>query len=161
VRFASSLAAALLDGLSEQPAVGQGSSQHRCRWYRQVDCQQTVNQGDDMEITERPVPNGVILDIKGDLTYANRERFKTAVELVRQRGCHHLCLNMADVRFIDSSGLGLLALVAQNYKLCQAKVSMVKPQSYVREIMSLASISKLIPVYDNEQDAFVGQQQAA
>ncbi len=114
-----------------------------------------------MEITERPVPNGVVLEIAGDLTYANRERFKAAVEAVRQKGCHHLILNMAEVRFVDSSGLGLLALVAQNFKLSQGKVSMLKPQSYVREIMSLANIPKLIPVYDNEQDALAGNKQAA
>ncbi|TKB78672.1 MAG: STAS domain-containing protein, partial [Nitrospira sp.] len=90
-----------------------------------------------------------------------REQFKTAVEAIRQKGCRHLILNMADVRFVDSSGLGLLALVSQNFKLSQAKVSMLKPQSYVREIMSLANIQKLIPVYDNEQDALGGQSKAA
>lgn len=114
-----------------------------------------------MIITERPVPNGVVLDLSGDLTYANRERFKAAVELLRQKGCRHLLLNMADVRFVDSSGLGLLALLSQNFKLNQSKMSILKPQSYVREIMSLANISKIIPVYDDEQDALAGRQQAA
>ena len=85
----------------------------------------------------------------------------TAVEAIRQKGCRHLILNMAEVRFVDSSGLGLLALVSQNFKLSQGKVSMLKPQSYVREIMSLANIQKLIPVYDNEQDALAAQQKAA
>ena len=114
-----------------------------------------------MQTKERQVPNGVVLELAGDLTYANREQFKTAVEAIRQKGCRHLILNMAEVRFVDSSGLGLLALVSQNFKLSQAKVSMLKPQSYVREIMSLANIQKLIPVYDNEQDALAGQQKAA
>jgi anti-anti-sigma factor len=107
------------------------------------------------------VPNAVVLELTGDLTYANREQFKTAVEAVRQKGCRHLILNMSDVRFVDSSGLGLLALVSQNFKLSQGKVSMLKPQSYVREIMSLANIQKLIPVYDNEQEALTGHQRAA
>ncbi|MBL8037726.1 MAG: STAS domain-containing protein [Nitrospira sp.] len=114
-----------------------------------------------MQAKERPVLNGVVLELAGDLTYANREQFKTAVEAIRQKGCRHLILNMAEVRFVDSSGLGLLALVSQNFKLSQGKVSMLKPQSYVREIMSLANIQKLIPVYDNEQDALAAQQKAA
>jgi anti-anti-sigma factor len=110
---------------------------------------------------ERVVPNGVVLDITGDLTYANREQFKTSVEKIRQQGYRNLILNMADVRFVDSSGLGLLALVSQNFKLSQGHVSMLKPQSYVREIMILANIQKLIPVYDNEQEAVTRFQQAA
>jgi anti-anti-sigma factor len=114
-----------------------------------------------MQTKERPVPNGVILDMTGDLTFANRDQFKAAVEAVRQRGCRHLILNMAEVRFVDSSGLGLLALVSQNFKLTQGKVSMLKPQSYVREIMALANIPKLIPVFENEQDALAGFELAA
>ena len=114
-----------------------------------------------MQITERPVPNGVVLDMSGDLTYTNREQFKVAVEALRRKGCRHLLLNMAQVRFVDSSGLGLLALVAQNFKLTQGQVSMLRPQSYVREILSLANIPKLIPIYDNEADALVGRTQAA
>lgn len=102
---------------------------------------------------ERQVSNGVILDITGDLTYANREQFKTVVEKIRQRGVRCLILNMADVRFVDSSGLGLLALVSQNFKLGHGQVSMLKPQSYVREIMILANIQKLIPIYENEPEA--------
>ncbi len=114
-----------------------------------------------MQIKERPVPNGVVLDMNGDLTYGNRERFKAAVESVQKKGCRHLILNMADVRFVDSSGLGLLALVSQNFKLNQGKVSLLKPQSYVREVMSLANIPKLIPIFDNEQDALSGRAHAA
>jgi anti-anti-sigma factor len=114
-----------------------------------------------MQVKERPVLNGMILDITGDLTYANREQFKMAVESVRQKGCRHLILNMADVRFVDSSGLGLLALVSQNFKMAKGRVSMLKPQSYVREIMTLANIPKLIPVYDNEMDALTADQMAA
>jgi anti-anti-sigma factor len=114
-----------------------------------------------MQTKERPVANGVVLDLSGDLTYASREQFKAAVEAIRQKGCRHLILNMADVRFVDSSGLGLLALVSQNFKLSQGKVSMLKPQAYVREIMSLANLEKLIPVYDNEHDALAGQRRAA
>jgi anti-anti-sigma factor len=114
-----------------------------------------------MNIKERPIPNAVILDLNGDLTYAHRDVFKSAVEALRQKGCRHVILNMADVRFVDSSGLGLLALVSQNFKLNQGRVSMLKPQSYVREILGLANIPKLIPVFDNEQDAVNGKAQAA
>ena len=114
-----------------------------------------------MQTRERPVPNAVVLEITGDLTYGNREQFKAAVEAIRQRGCRHLILYMADVRFVDSSGLGLLALMSRNFKLMQGRVSMVKPQSYERKIMTLANIPKIIPVYDNEQDALVGLEMAA
>ena len=108
-----------------------------------------------MQIKERAVSHGIILDVVGDLTYANRTVFKAAVEKAKQAGCRHLIVNLEQVRFVDSAGLGLLVRVSQNFKLQQAQISILKPQSYVREIMSLANIPKMIPIYENENDALV------
>jgi anti-anti-sigma factor len=104
-----------------------------------------------MQITERVVPQGMILDLVGDLTYANRSVFKGAVEKAKSGGCKHLIVNMEKVRFVDSAGLGLLVLVSQSLKLVQAQLSVLKPQLYVREIMSLANIPKMIPIYESEE----------
>lgn len=106
-----------------------------------------------MQIKERTAAQGIILDVEGDLTYANQAVFKAAVEKVKQTGCRHLIVNLEQVRFVDSAGLGLLVLVSQSFKLLQAQVSILKPQSYVREIMSLANIPKLIPIFESEEDA--------
>ncbi len=114
-----------------------------------------------IQLVERPVQNGTILELTGDLTYANREEFKTAVDILRQKGCRYLILDLTGVRFIDSSGLGLLALVSQNFRLAQGRVSLLRPQSYVREIMNLANITQLMPIYDSEQDALAGHSHAA
>jgi anti-anti-sigma factor len=112
---------------------------------------------DIMQIKERIVPQGIILDVVGDLTYAHRAVFKAAVEKARQAGCRNLIVNLEQVRFVDSAGLGLLVLVSQNLKLQQAQISMLKPQSYVREIMSLANIPKMIPIYEREEDALMAR----
>jgi anti-anti-sigma factor len=106
-----------------------------------------------MTITTRTLPNATILDLSGDLTYANRAAFKSAVEGARQAGCRHLILNMEHVPFLDSSALGMLALFCQTFRASQAKLSILRPQSYVREIMSLASIQKMIPLYESEEAA--------
>ena len=110
-----------------------------------------------MQVKERIMPQGIILDVVGDLTYANRAVFKAAVEKAKQTGCRHLIVNLEQVRFVDSSGLGLLVLVSQNFRLMQAQVSMLKPQNYVREIMSLANIPKMIPIYESEDDALTAR----
>ena len=110
-----------------------------------------------MQIKERIVPQGIILDVVGDLTYAHRAVFRAAVEKAKRAGCRHLIVNLEQVRFVDSTGLGLLVLVSQNFKLQQAQISILKPQSYVREIMSLANIPKMIPIYENEEDALIAR----
>ena len=106
-----------------------------------------------MEVKARLVLNATILDLIGELTYANRTTFKAAVERAKQGGCRHLVLNMERVRFLDSSALGMLALLAQSFKVSQGRVSLLKPQSYVREIMTLANIHKMMPLYESEEEA--------
>jgi anti-anti-sigma factor len=110
-----------------------------------------------MQIKERVVSNAIILDVVGDLTYANRTAFKSAVEKAKQAGCRHLIVNLEHVRFVDSAGLGLLVLVSQTFKLQQVQISLLKPQSYVREIMGLANIPKMIPIYESEEDAVMAR----
>ncbi len=114
-----------------------------------------------MHITERRVGHATILDLAGELTYVNRGAFKAATERTRLAGCRHLILNMAAVQFLDSSALGMLAILAQSLKACQGVVCLVNPQSYVREIITLANLHRMLPVYDKEQDALAGEQYPA
>lgn len=109
-----------------------------------------------MHITERRLGHATILDLVGELTYANRSAFKGAVERNKQAGCRHLILNMAAVRFLDSSALGMLALLSQSLKTSQGIISLLNPQSYVREIITLANLHRMLPVYNTEQDALAG-----
>jgi len=106
-----------------------------------------------MRITERRLGHSSILDVAGDLTYANRAAFKGAVERSKQAGCRHLIINMEDVRFLDSSALGMLALLSQSLTVTQRAVSLLKPQSYIKEIISLANLHRILPVYNTEEDA--------
>ena len=110
-----------------------------------------------MTIKERSFSHGIILDIEGDLTYANRTAFKAAVEKATQARCKHLILNFEKVRFMDSAGLGLLVISAQSLKRTQSQISLLKPQIYVREVMSLANIPAMIPIYEREEDALTAR----
>ncbi|MBS0171658.1 MAG: STAS domain-containing protein [Nitrospira sp.] len=106
-----------------------------------------------MQITERRVGTVAILDLVGELTYANRATFKGAVDRVKAGGCRHLILNMHAVRFLDSSALGTLALVAQGLNGTPGRISLLNPQSYVKEIITLANLHQMLPIYHSEQDA--------
>ncbi len=110
-----------------------------------------------MEITLRETKQATVLALKGDLTYDHRASFKAAVERVRGTACRHLILDLEQVQFLDSSGLGLLALLAQSLKLNKIRLSAIRPQSYVREIMTLANITKLIPLHNSEAEALAGR----
>ena len=109
-----------------------------------------------MQIAERRIGQSVILDLAGELTYANRAIFKAAVERSRRGGCRHVIVNLHGVRFLDSSALGTLALLAQSLSASQIMISLLNPQSYVKEIITLANLHQILPIYDSEQEALAG-----
>ena len=106
-----------------------------------------------MHITERRIGESIILDLVGELTYANRPTFKASLERSKASGARHLILNMQGVRFLDSSALGTLALLTQSLSATRSTIGLLNPQSYVKEILTLASLHQLLPVYYSEQDA--------
>jgi anti-anti-sigma factor len=107
-----------------------------------------------MRIIQRMFGEAVALDIIDEFTYGARKEFTSTVDRVKHAGCRHLILNFDQVTFVDSAAIGLLALAAQQFKLEDRKLSMVSPQGTVKQILELANIHTMIPVFPSE-DAVV------
>ncbi len=60
---------------------------------------------------------------------------------------------MEGLTFIDSAGLGLLAIGFEQAKLVQIALCLMNPVGAVRLILDLAQIPRIIPVYETEEQA--------
>jgi len=114
-----------------------------------------------MELTEHQQGTATVLDINGRFDFAARREFKEAMDRQQQAGCRHVILNLEKVSFVDSSALGLLVVAHQNLKLKEGRISLVNPQSYVRQILDLANVPRMIPVFSTIEEACAGFEQAA
>jgi anti-anti-sigma factor len=114
-----------------------------------------------MELTERQEGSATVLEINGRFDFAARREFKEAMDRLQQAGCRHVILNIEQVSFVDSSALGLLVVAHQNLKLKEGRISLVNPQSYVRQILDLANVPRMIPVFATIQEACAGFEQTA
>ncbi len=112
-----------------------------------------------MQMTQRTFREAVVLEIADEFTYGGRKDFKAAMEKVQQAGCRHLILNFKHVTFVDSAAIGLLALAAHQFKAGNRTLSLVSPQGTVKQILELANIHKMIPVFPSE-DAAAGAKAA-
>jgi anti-anti-sigma factor len=56
-------------------------------------------------------------------------------------------LDLEKVAFVDSSALGLLVICHQNLKNKNVSFCLVNPQTYVKQVLDLANIGKMIPIY--------------
>lgn len=106
-----------------------------------------------MQITERSVSKATVLQLTGDFTFSGRRELMDAVEKLKATGCRHLILNVEHVPFMDSAALGILALMARTFKVEHRRLSLLKPQPRVREMLAFANIPMIIPIFEKEDEA--------
>jgi anti-sigma B factor antagonist len=107
-----------------------------------------------MEISERQAGDVTILDLSGKMTLGEGdELLKDNVNSVVSQGRTKLVLNLAEVPYIDSSGLGE---IVRTYTTVNRQGGSLRLLGLTKRIADLLSITKLLTVfetYDNEADA--------
>ena len=107
-----------------------------------------------MQIQERMVGDVVLLDLKGKITLGEGdELLKDKVNSLVNQGHKKIVLNLADVPYIDSAGLGE---VVRTYTTVSRQGGSLKLLNLTKRITDLLSITKLLTVfdtYDSETDA--------
>jgi len=107
-----------------------------------------------MQITERAVGDVMILDLKGKITLGEGdELLKDKVNSLINQGQRKIILNLADVPYLDSAGLGE---VVRAYTTVSRQAGALKLLNLTKRITDLLAITKLLTVfetYDQESDA--------
>jgi anti-sigma B factor antagonist len=107
-----------------------------------------------MHIEERAIGDVMVLDVKGRVTLGEGdELLKDKVNSLINQGQKKLVLNLADVPYIDSAGLGE---IVRTYTTVSRQGGSLKLLSLTKRITDLLSITKLLTVFEtfeSEQDA--------
>lgn len=107
-----------------------------------------------MQIEERKTGDVVVLDLKGRVMLGEGdELLKDKVNSLLQQGSKKLILNLADVPYIDSAGLGE---IVRTFTTVSRQGGTLKLLNLTKRITDLLAITKLLTVfdvYDSESEA--------
>jgi len=107
-----------------------------------------------MHIEERAMGDVIILDLKGKMTLGEGdELLKDKINSLLHQGRRSVVLNLAEVPYIDSAGLGELV---RTYTSISRQGGTLKLLNLTKRITDLLSITKLLTVFethDSEADA--------
>ena len=106
-----------------------------------------------MNITERVVGQDVVLSLSGKFLWEARKAFPEALQEAKKKTPKKIVLNMEGLTFIDSAGLGLLAVGFEQAKLVHVALCLVNPVGAVRGILNLTQFPQIMPVYETEEQA--------
>ena len=107
-----------------------------------------------MKIVERQVGDVVILDLHGKILIGEGDdALREAVTRLSDSGKTKILLNLADVPYVDSAGLGE---IVRTYTTVSRKGGKLKLLNLTKKIQDLLSITKLLTVfetYESESEA--------
>jgi len=106
-----------------------------------------------MKITERVVGQVIILSLEGKFVFEARKYFQQAIEEAKKNTPAKIVLNMKGCTYLDSAGLGLLAITFEQAKLHNIALCLLNPVDVVRRILDFCQLPKIIPVHDTEEQA--------
>ena len=107
-----------------------------------------------MQIEERVVNNVTILDLKGKITLGEGDEvLKDKINSLIQQDRKRILLNLGEVPYIDSAGLGE---IVRTYTTVSRQGGKLKLLNLTKRIQDLLAITKLLTVfetYDSEPEA--------
>jgi anti-sigma B factor antagonist len=99
-----------------------------------------------MQIEERVVNNVTILDLKGKITLGEGdEALKDKINSLIQQDRKRILLNLGEVPYIDSAGLGE---IVRTYTTVSRQGGQLKLVHLTKRITDLLSITKLLTVFE-------------
>jgi anti-sigma B factor antagonist len=103
-----------------------------------------------LTIASREVNGVVVLDLSGRITLGEGSvQLRDAIRGLISKGVKNILLNMGEVNYVDSSGLGELVSAYTSAKNQQAEVKLL---SLTKKVHDLLQLTKLYTVFDIKDD---------
>ena len=107
-----------------------------------------------LTIASRDVNGVAVLDLSGRITLGEGSvQLRDAVRGLIARGSKNILLNMGEVSYIDSSGLGELVSAFTTAKNQQAEVKLLNLTKKVHDLLQLTKLYTVFDIYDDEASA--------
>jgi anti-sigma B factor antagonist len=107
-----------------------------------------------LEIREREREGIKILDLSGRLTVGPAStQLREATSRLHATGFKNIVLNLADVDYIDSTGLGSLVICFTSLQKSGGSLKLCNLNKRNLELLVLTKLSTVFQLYNDEQDA--------
>jgi anti-sigma B factor antagonist len=107
-----------------------------------------------LDIQQREREGIILLDLKGRITVGKEATaFREAISGLSAAGSKNLVLNLADVDYIDSTGLGALVIVATTLRKNGGNVKLLNLNRRNIELLVMTKLATVFEIFNDEQDA--------
>lgn len=107
-----------------------------------------------LDIEQREHEGVTILDLKGRITTGEEATlFRETIQQFAAKGPAQLILNMKDVEYIDSTGLGAIVVCATTVQRAGGKAKLLHLSRRTIELLVMTKLATIFESFTDEQDA--------
>jgi len=106
-----------------------------------------------VELELKQVRNTLLVRIRGEMDMVVAEKLRKEIDRkLDTKKVSNLVINLEEVTFIDSSGLGVIIGRFKKISGLNGKMYLVGARPQVHKILMFSGINRLVSMYNNEQD---------
>lgn len=106
-----------------------------------------------MHITVEPRENYAVLHLRGEFDTYYVPHLQEEIDSLVKAGVTHVILNMRLVRFLNSTALGAIIKASKQLGAQGGKLVIARPSKFSRDILEKVGLDRVVPVYDNDEEA--------
>jgi len=106
-----------------------------------------------MKITSTQDNGITIIRLSGRFDATVADQFKESVQQLCEKGLSNFVIDMSDVSYIDSSGLGSIITFLRKIRLAKGDIKVASLSDKVRSIFQLTRFHRVIEIFDNSESA--------
>jgi anti-sigma B factor antagonist len=134
------------------PGVEFSASRRRQRCYNRTSEKEEISVA--LAIASREVDGVTVLDLSGRITLGEGSvQLRDAIRDLIGKGQRNILLDVGEVSYIDSSGLGELVSAYTTARNQGAKLKLLKLTKKVHDLLQLTKLYTVFDIYDDEASA--------
>jgi anti-sigma B factor antagonist len=106
-----------------------------------------------MNIIERTINDVTVLDLEGDLALDENARFRKHIAGSIDAGVRKMIVNLAGVRYMDSSGLGELISCYMALQRLNGHLKLLHLNNHLQYLLAITKLDSVFETFDSEPAA--------
>jgi anti-sigma B factor antagonist len=107
----------------------------------------------DLSLGSRTVNGWTVVDVKGEVDLFTAPKLREHVVGLVEDDERRIVVNLEDVEFMDSTGLGVLVGALKRLKEKDGQLALVCSQGSVLRVLTVTGLNKVFAIYDSVEEA--------
>ncbi len=108
----------------------------------------------DIKIGSKDIKGGSLLSIQGEIDVYTSPKVKEAINALIDQNKYSIIVNLEEVRYIDSTGLGVLIGALKKLREHNGNINLVCSNPQIKKIFQITGLVKIFGIYKSEEEAF-------